>query len=127
MNSSNNNKTTSNNTNDSIKKSSLPLIVSTSALLFAGVISCDINSTAQLSTALSSSVAVCSQSVITSQTATDEGSTDDTKKKSNNKIKSYFTNSNGEVLYDSDAEDDAYYYQNWDTNDIDTDDVFIFW
>lgn len=127
MNSSNNNKTTSNNTNDSIKKSSLPLIVSTSALLFAGVISCDINSTAQLSTALSSSVAVCSQSVITSQIATDEGSTDDTKKKSNNKIKSYFTNSNGEVFYDSDAEDDAYYYQNWDTNDIDTDDVFIFW
>lgn len=127
MNSSNNNKTTSNNTNDSTKKSSLPLIVGTSALLFAGVISCDINSTAQLSDALSSSVAVCSQSVITSQIATDEGSTDDTKKKSNNKIKSYFTNSNGEVLYDSDAEDDAYYYQNWDTNDIDTDDVFIFW
>ena len=127
MNSSNNNKTTSNNTNDSTKKSSLPLIVGTSALLFAGVISCDINSTAQLSDALSSSVVVCSQSVITSQIATDEGSTDDTKKKSNNKIKSYFTNSNGEVLYDSDAEDDAYYYQNWDTNDIDTDDVFIFW
>lgn len=127
MNSSNNNKTTSNNTNDSTKKSSLPLIVGTSALLFAGVISCDINSTAQLSDALSSSVAVCSQSVITSQIATDEGSTDDTKKKSNNKIKSYFTNSNGEVFYDSDAEDDAYYYQNWDTNDIDTDDVFIFW
>lgn len=127
MNSSNNNKTTSNNTNDSTKKSSLPLIVGTSALLFAGVISCDINSTAQLSDALSSSVAVCSQSVITSQIATDEGSTDDTKKKSNNKIKSYFTNSNGEVFYDSDAEDDAYYYQNWDTNDIDTDDVFIVW
>lgn len=127
MNSSNNNKTTSNNTNDSTKKSSLPLIVGTSALLFAGVISCDINSTAQLSDALSSSVAVCSQSVITSQIATDEGSTDDTKKKSNNKIKSYFINSNGEVFYDSDAEDDAYYYQNWDTNDIDTDDVFIVW
>lgn len=127
MNSSNNNKTTSNNTNDSTKKSSLPLIVGTSALLFAGVISCDINSTAQLSDAFSSSVAVCSQSVITSQIATDEGSTDDTKKKSNNKIKSYFTNSNGEVFYDSDAEDDAYYYQNWDTNDIDTDDVFIVW
>lgn len=39
----------------------------------------------------------------------------------------YFTNSNGEVFYDSDAEDDTYYYQSWDTNDIDTDDVFIVW
>lgn len=127
MNSSNNSKTTSNNTNDSTKKSSLSLIVGTSALLFAGVISCDINSTAQLSNALSSSIAVCSQSVITSQIATDENSTDDTKKKSNSKVKSYFTNSNGEVFYDSDAEDDTYYYQSWDTNDIDTDDVFIVW
>lgn len=125
-NSKNNNKTENINSNDMTKKSSLPLIVGTSAILFAGVISCDINSTVQLNNALNSTIAVSPQNV-TAQLKADNSTTDDNKKKSSSKCKSYFTNTNGEIFYNSDAEDDEFYYRNCDNDTLDTDDVFLIW
>ncbi|MCC8070117.1 MAG: hypothetical protein LUG89_02565 [Methanosphaera sp.] len=127
MNSSKNNKTESINTNDMTKKSSLPLIVGTGAILFAGVISCDINSTAQLINVLNANALVSSQDATAQLDSEDDDSSTDNKKKSSIKSKSYFKNDDGELFYDSDAEDDEFYYGDWDRDTRDTDDDFILW
>lgn len=124
MNNSKDNNTEIINNTDITKKASLPILVSTGAIIFAGVISCDVNVTSQLNDVLNNNITVCSQSTQAQASVQD---TEENKKKTSNKFQSYIKNDVGELFYDSDAEDDEAYYGNWDVDNYDDDEDFIIW
>jgi hypothetical protein len=116
--------TDSTSNNDVTKKATLPVLVGTSVIMFAGVISCDVNVASQLNTILNDNTIVTSQD---SQMQLEDQSEDDSNKKSKSKLRYHVKNSSGQLFYDSDMEDDDYYYGNWKNIDDDGEDDFIFW
>jgi hypothetical protein len=113
-----------NSETNTTKKSSLPLIFGTGAIIFAGVISCDVNITSQLFAVLNNNVSIYEEESQSSADAKDDSSN---KKKSTKRFNAYVRNANGELFYDSDAEDEEAYCGNWDLDDYDDDDEFILW
>ncbi len=128
-----------NNSETNKKTLSLPVIVSTGAMLIASVMSCD-GCSALNSMALNTANAI----VYTTTPQEDDNQTianDTTKsqaiatksnhyasgKSNNNNDSAYFIGANGEMFYNSDAEDDAYYNGSWDLNDFDEDEEDIIW
>jgi hypothetical protein len=89
------------------KKCSLPLIFGTGAIIFAGVITSDINIGNQIVAMLNNQISVYEEE---SQNSADAQSVTNQKKKSTNRFNAYVRNSSGEMFYDSDAEDDEAYY-----------------
>lgn len=118
-----NNKTENQTTLDMTKKPSLPLIVGTGAILFASVVSCDINISNQ--PMLLNNATIYIQNTQTAVKSHEDNT--NTKKKTSNNKSSYFQNESGEMFYDSDIEDDNAYYGNWDIDNYDDDEDFIIW
>jgi hypothetical protein len=109
--------------NDSTKKTPLPLLVSTGVIMFAGVVSCDVNVASQLNTVVANSITASSQD---SQAEVEDQNEDD--RNGRPKLKSYLRNVQGQLFYDSEAEDEEYYYRDWAIDyDDDDDDEYIFW
>jgi hypothetical protein len=127
MNDSKDKKLELNNANEvsSSKKSSLPLIFGTGAIIFAGVISCDVNVTNQIFTVLNNHVSIYEEEE--SQNSADAQASDTNRKKSSKRFNAYVRNKAGEMFYDSDAEDDEAYYGDWDLDDYDDEEDFILW
>jgi hypothetical protein len=119
-------KTETLNGSESTRKSSIPALVGTSAILLASVVACDINVGAQLGLAISETATINSQACATVESQGDDS--DGGKKKTlSNRYRPYLKNAAGETFYDSDAEDDAYYYGDWDLDDYDDEEDFILW
>jgi hypothetical protein len=115
--------TDSTSNNDVSKKATLPVLVGTGVIMFAGVISCDVNVASQLNTIMNNNMVVTSQE---SQVQLDNQDDDDSKK-GKSKLKGYLKNSAGQLFYDDEAVDDEYYYGSWQNIDDSDEDDFIFW
>lgn len=140
MSNSKDNKNNNSNITETTKKTSLPLIVGTGAMLLASVMTLD-HSISLEATKLDNLNSACYVQNDDDETENplDENSKDDKNTLPNDdnenslnnnddEFQSYLRNSSGELFYDSSAEDDKAYYGNWDRlDDSDNDDEFILW
>lgn len=137
MNNYKDNKNINLNSTDANKKTSLPLIVGTSAMIIASVISLDQSSISLKINALNSLNSACyvrnddeNNDDGTDNLTEDEDTSEaeDSSNDDSDEFNPYMLGDNGELFYDSSVEDDKFYYGKWGMKDVDDDDdEFIIW